>query len=377
MYAAGLEPSGNKLTLDSNQHSYADYINMTRRLISASRVDLDHLPATTIIDSNAAYELTPDHTPTAGVILIHGLYDSAFITRDFAEFLRQQGLLVRGLLLPGHGTRPGDLLNVQLEEWHDVVRFAATDLRKTVDRLYLGGFSTGAALAIHHAAHDNNIQGIFAFAPAFKINNPLEGLLDYTEYLCMVSSQFAWLPFRQLCYDYTKYTDLAMNGGKQVRRLTKQLQHLQHNHTLAIPHFVVVAEDDEVVATSDTLRYFNGLQTDNKRLLIYRREVKHDLGEHIHEYSSVYPQQHIIDFSHQSLITSIDNRHYGRTGDFQAARLQALQQQNPTLCAADLFYGALSPKNYNKANLLQLTYNPDFAELCQQAKIFIASTLQN
>jgi esterase/lipase len=37
--------------------------------------------------------------------------------RHLADFFRQNGFRVMAVLLPGHGTQPGDLLDVTWQEW--------------------------------------------------------------------------------------------------------------------------------------------------------------------------------------------------------------------------------------------------------------------
>src|SRR5262249_26865700 len=109
------------------------------------------------LDMRSPFELMPTCSDEAatplprGVLLIHGLTDSPFLVRDIAESLRRQCLLVRAILLPGHGTVPGDLLEVRYEDWVEAARYGLESFRGQVTDLYLGGFSTGGTLAIYHA----------------------------------------------------------------------------------------------------------------------------------------------------------------------------------------------------------------------------------
>ncbi|WP_354685184.1 alpha/beta fold hydrolase [Cupriavidus necator] len=75
------------------------------------------------------------------------------------------------MLLPGHGTRPEDLLDVTLEDWQRVVQEQADALRRDVAQVYLGGFSTGANLALDYAYAHPDVAGLVLFSPA----DPLYG----------------------------------------------------------------------------------------------------------------------------------------------------------------------------------------------------------
>jgi hypothetical protein len=103
--------------------SFADYVARNRamlRRVHAGAADLDR-----IIDGNAPFELAPlpgfapgqQKAYRRGVLLTHGLSDSPYTMRHLAEFFRQNGFRVMAILLPGHGTQPGDLLDVTWQEW--------------------------------------------------------------------------------------------------------------------------------------------------------------------------------------------------------------------------------------------------------------------
>ena len=49
--------------------------------------------------------------------MVHGLTDAPYAVRDLAQFFQQQGFYVLAMQLPGHGTRPGDLLDIRWQDW--------------------------------------------------------------------------------------------------------------------------------------------------------------------------------------------------------------------------------------------------------------------
>ncbi len=49
-------------------------------------------------------------TPRCIVVLVHGLSDTTFAMRDLAMTFAKQCFESRAVLLPGHGTRPADLM---------------------------------------------------------------------------------------------------------------------------------------------------------------------------------------------------------------------------------------------------------------------------
>ncbi|KPB98724.1 Lipoprotein [Pseudomonas syringae pv. maculicola] len=114
--------------------SFEDYRQRTVELIRNQRTFQtdDHA---TELDWNAPRQWTPTGTPKGGVLLVHGLGDSPWSFHDVAQKLADQGYLVRTVLLPGHGTKPEDMLDVRLEQWQQVVREQAQLLSRDAESL--------------------------------------------------------------------------------------------------------------------------------------------------------------------------------------------------------------------------------------------------
>jgi len=93
--------------------------------------------------------------------------------KDLAHELRKQCLLVRALLLPGHGTRPKDLVDIEFTDWIEAVDFGVRSLRNDVDQIYIAGFSLGGLLAANALLDHNDLQGAILIAPALGVNAPL------------------------------------------------------------------------------------------------------------------------------------------------------------------------------------------------------------
>lgn len=107
--------------------------------------------------------------PAKGILLVHGLGDSPWSFNDIAPELAKRGFLVRTILLPGHGTRPEDMMHVTVEDWRRVVERQAETMRREVGQLYLGGFSTGANLALEYAYQNDDVAGLVLISPGFKV----------------------------------------------------------------------------------------------------------------------------------------------------------------------------------------------------------------
>ncbi|WP_163014828.1 alpha/beta hydrolase [Pseudomonas viridiflava] len=129
---------------------FEDYRQQARELIRSQRTfqTSDHEAE---LNWNAPQQWTPSGEIKGGVLMVHGLGDSPWSFHDVGQRLADQGFVVRTVLLPGHGTKPEDMLDVTLEQWQQVVREQANLLGKEVPKVYLGGFSTGANLVLDYA----------------------------------------------------------------------------------------------------------------------------------------------------------------------------------------------------------------------------------
>ena len=89
-------------------------------------------------DWNRTFEMVPQEI-RGGALLIHGLTDGPYSMRRTAELLRDNGIYVLCLRLPGHGTVPGALTHARWEDW-----LAATKVGARLVREKIGNGKPGA-----------------------------------------------------------------------------------------------------------------------------------------------------------------------------------------------------------------------------------------
>ena len=105
-------------------------------------------------DANRSFVLMPAGKPRGAVVLLHGLTDSPYSVRHLAVNYQQHGFVAVVPRLPGHGTAPGALTDVDWEMWLAATRLAvreATRLTGNNVPLHLVGYSNGGALAMKYA----------------------------------------------------------------------------------------------------------------------------------------------------------------------------------------------------------------------------------
>jgi carboxylesterase len=104
-----------------------------------------------------------------GVLLLHGFTATPVEVRAAADKLSSLGYSVAGPLLPGHATHPADLNRVKWRDWVDAAELAYRDLRANCARVFIGGESMGAVVALYLATEHPEAAGVLAFSPAMRI----------------------------------------------------------------------------------------------------------------------------------------------------------------------------------------------------------------
>lgn len=361
--------------------TFEEYITRTREYIQKERVDLTTDNAAIILNANSPYELSPfgtiadpknvQHYPV-GALLIHGLLDSPFSLLDIGVRLQAEGIISRTVLLPGHGTRPEGLINATYEQWIETVRYGIATLAPLVDRLYLVGYSTGAALAIHQALKKEfNISGLILLSPAIEIKAPVSIVVAWHRLLNFFSRNATpWL-YREKEIDYAKYRSITFNAVKQVIYLTKLISQLSRQIFLDTPLFIIASREDDTISCVKAIKFFSQLSHPESQLLLYCKLVQTFKDSRVLVRPTHYPDLNISQFSHVSIPFSPQNSHYGQNGDF----ILASRSDNTIYGAYNRIESRAGDFLYRLGLLKtmhhELTYNPDFDFMIEKIIHFI------
>ena len=186
---------------------------------------------------NRSTRRTPPQVRGA-VLLIHGLSDSPYSMQNVGDVLLANGFEVTILRLPGHGTLPSGMVHMQEEDWVAAMHVAARDISARLPKhlpFYIGGYSTGGALALSYALDRITPGGdpslrtptrVLLFSAAVE--------LIPAAALTRVLDLFAKLPFATFEkvnwqsigpeYDPYKFVSFPVNASRQVLKATRRLQ---------------------------------------------------------------------------------------------------------------------------------------------------------
>jgi esterase/lipase len=377
--------SGLNSKLDSEQLSFTEYINHQRNLIARVRENIPPALQHKIIEGNAPFQLTPINTCSSetgkpfkrGVLLTHGLTDSPYFMRHLAAFFQENGFRVMAILLPGHGTQPGDLLEVRWQEWTKAVAYGTNCLAKEVDEIYLAGFSAGGTLSIYQSLNDQRVRGLFLFAPALKISSKAAWAKLHHAYSWLIPAA-KWvsiLPDR----DLYKYESFAKNAAAQMYALTKEISKILRVRKLDIPIFTALSADDATIEPSATLDFLSHSSHPANKIMLYSTDTDlpvHSMPENVFEIvNSVLPKQKILSSAHTAIVLPPEDQHYGEQGEYaNCVHYYPAEMDKYNACIdtpCEVFQGEITEQNLAVGTLRRLMYNPHYSQLTATMRKFI------
>ncbi|MCP4673114.1 MAG: alpha/beta fold hydrolase, partial [Desulfobacula sp.] len=210
---------------------------------------------------------------TTGILLIHGYMAAPEEMKAFAHYLHKKSFTLYVPRLKGHGTAPEDLARSKFEQWIESVEEAFVVLRHSCDKVIVGGFSTGAGLALELSTRVDDIAAVFAVAPPMRLN-------DLGSYF--VPAIDAWnTMIKKIRLDsiakefienhpenpHINYVRNPIAGIHELGKLMEQLE--EKLKSIDKPTLVVQSRNDPVVNSSGTLKLFNKLGSDIKEYYIF------------------------------------------------------------------------------------------------------------
>jgi esterase/lipase len=369
-----------------------------------------------------------------GVLLVHGLNDTPFSMWDLAGRFAKECYLVRGILLPGHGTIPGDLLTIGLSDWREAVARGVDSFKGEADRVTIVGFDLGANLALDTALRLQGqridqplsgkdaveLNGIVLLAPAFRYDPP-----PFPPAAVGPGGQALWgATFEKR--DSLRYNSIAKPSVEAANRLGRDL--FNADAPLHLPLFMVLSAEDDVSDAALARDWFCRQRVTPRELLWYSRYPDAPLPEcrcrverrqpgasqdeicvFARPSSCIVPSAReggtrplpspeicrtnpydgknrgvdaaILDLAHIALLAAPENPRYGANAKSNDCLHYSFVKDTPKgkACASEageqddqlLRYGETSEGNLQNYTLRRLTYNPDFDHMAEQMIDFL------
>lgn len=392
-------PSGNAVTSPANGLAFDDYVTATRkqlRDVISARFEAEADPFGSfdidqVVDMRSPYSLEADeaacltagrglaHGEKVGFLAVHGLTDSPYWLSDVRDQLRRDFpcATFNGVLLPGHGTAPGDLIDVSYQDWLDTVNYGMTAFDKDIEHIIAIGYSTGATLIgrdIAARSNDPRISAMIMLSPGLAAKSDMAWLTPYVRYVKKWVGQGSE-------NDPGKYGSMAMNAAAEFHLLTAPYRDASIPAS-NVPVFVAISSDDQTVNPLAALDYFcNKVQSPIRQMIWYQGEIntvdEHPQCDDIDIVKSANDDMRTINHAHTAITMSPENPVYGLDG----AVLDCGHYDDPDELAScqsgtDTVYGERNLlKSATPGTLRRGTFNPDFNAMMDKMAIFVAASL--
>jgi esterase/lipase/1-acyl-sn-glycerol-3-phosphate acyltransferase len=223
-----------------------------------------------------------------GILLSHGYMAAPLEVKKLALYLGKLGFWVYVPRLKGHGTSPDDLAIRSYQDWMASIDRGYAIISSICKRVVVGGFSTGAGLALHLAARIEAVAGVFAVAAPLTLKD--------------FSSKFApavdmWNRIMDRTYKdgpkkefvenkpenpHINYFRNPISGVREIERLMDDLEPKLPN--LNMPALIVQSRRDPVVNPKSSKKIFEQIGSRDKEYILFNFD-RHGilLGEGAHK----------------------------------------------------------------------------------------------
>ena len=248
--------------------------------------------------------LVKGKSKSVGVLLSHGYMAAPREVENLARYLGSIGFWVYVPRLKGHGTSPEDLASRSYQDWVMSIDQGYAIISSICKRVVVGGFSTGAGLALDLAARVKEVAGVFAVAAPMTLKD--------------FSSKFApavdmWNRIMDKAYGvgpkmefvenkpenpHINYLRNPISGVREIERLMDDLEPKLPN--LDMPALIVQSRRDPVVEPKGSRKIFKLLGTEDKEYRLFNfdrhgillgdgsQRVHQAIGEFINRFYSPY-----------------------------------------------------------------------------------------
>jgi esterase/lipase/1-acyl-sn-glycerol-3-phosphate acyltransferase len=208
-----------------------------------------------------------------GILLSHGYMAAPLEVRELAYYLGKMGYWVYVPRLRGHGTSPDDLATRSYQDWMRSIDRGYAIISSICRKVVVGGFSTGAGLALDLAARVERIAGVFAVAA------PLT-LMDFSSKFApamdmwnrMMDRTYGVGPKKEFVENkpenpHINYSRNPISGVREIERLMNALE--PKLPSLKMPALIVQSHRDPVVDPKGSRKIFELIGTSEKEYILF------------------------------------------------------------------------------------------------------------
>lgn len=357
------------------EKTFADYANAVKDEVHRYRIPFNPEQTDIEVEMASPIELPlSDHCAGRAngiAILVHGLSDTAFSMRDIGGVLADVCFKSRVILLPGHGTRAGDLLTTRFSDWRNTIDYLIDQAAAETNTIVLAGFSMGGVLTLDAALRrEDVIDGVIGLSPAYHLSS--SRLARWTPIL---TPFIRWVD-RGVADDPMRYEAMPMRGIAETWSAMQQMnKNLDKSGAVNVPWMLIQSMDDAVIEpVSNEQLWKSHAANPLSRLIRFVSHQQFPDEEKTITLSGISDVDRVLALNHLAIHQSPDNPLYGRNGSYRNCggnmprdkAMVMLCEQSDTL-----WYGLWESEVGEGQALAYSTFNPGFGRLAKEITEFV------
>ncbi len=210
---------------------------------------------------------------SVGVVLIHGYLAAPLEVKQLALYLGKMGFWVCVPRLKGHGTSYYDLAERSYIDWIESVEEGYVMLKNRCDKIIIGGFSTGAGIALYIASQIFDIAGVFAISPPMKL---MDNKIVFAPFLNFWNKFMTKIKIDSIKKEFIENSpehpeiNYLKNPVSGIIELEKLMESLRAKlSAITLPSLIIQAQNDPVVNIKGTWQLFQQLGSEDKEIFVY------------------------------------------------------------------------------------------------------------
>ncbi len=208
-----------------------------------------------------------------GILLSHGYMAAPLEVKKLARYLGKMGFWVYVPRLRGHGTSPDDLATRTYEDWKASIDRGYAVISSICRKVVVGGFSTGAGLALDLAARISAVDGVFAVAAPLTLKDFSSKFAPAVDmWNRIMDKTYKDGPKKEFVENkpenpHINYFRNPISGVKEIDRLMDDLEPKLPD--LLMPALIVQSRRDPVVDPRGSRKIFERIGSQEKKYILF------------------------------------------------------------------------------------------------------------
>ena len=203
-----------------------------------------------------------------GIVLIHGYMAAPPEVRELAVYLSKRGFLVYAPRVSGHGTSPDDLATRSHQDWMESADEAYAIVSSLCRQVVVGGFSTGAGLALDLGTRINGLTALFAVSPPLRLQDfsvrflPAVGFWNRSMGLMNIEGAKREFIENRPENPHINYFRNPLSGVKELGLLMASVE--KNLPKITVPTLVIQANGDPIVNPKGSKKVFERISSTDR-----------------------------------------------------------------------------------------------------------------